>query len=179
MTQPFVGEIRLFAFPRIPVGWFACDGSLKPISEYNVLFALIGTTFGGDGQTTFAVPDLRGRVPLHQGTGLGLTSRVMGQIFGTETVTLIGNQLPQHTHSYNAAPAIAAANVPTNAELGALSSDTMYTNTVAGLRTEQMAAQSVANAGGTGGGASPHDNTMPTLTASFCIAWEGIYPSQG
>ena len=176
-STPYVGEIRLFAFQRVPVGWLACDGSLQSIANYNVLFVLLGTTYGGDGQTTFALPDLRGRVPVHQGTGYGLSTRVMGQIFGTETVTLNTSQMPTHTHLYNASTTAASANVPTNAELGALTSDTMYT-TVAGPRSVQLSAQSVANAGGANGAALPHDNTMPTLTVSYCIAYAGLYPSQ-
>ncbi|GAB2573526.1 phage tail protein [Dyella jejuensis] len=173
MSTPYVGEIRLFGFPRIPTGWFLCDGSLKSIAQYQVLFQLLGTTYGGDGQTTFGVPDLRGRIPLHQGTGTGLTPRVMGQLFGTESVTLTASQMPTHTHAYNATTAAASANTPANGQLGALSSDTMYT-TAPGIRTEQMSSQSVT----TVGGALPHDNTMPTLTVSFCIAYEGVYPSQ-
>jgi microcystin-dependent protein len=175
---PFVGEIRLFSFTRVPVGWLACDGSLQSIDNYNVLYALIGTTYGGDGQRTFALPDLRGRVPLHQGTGQGLTPRVIGQIFGVESVTLLGNNLPAHTHAFNAATNNASANVPTNGELGALTSDTMYT-TVPGPYTNQMSPQAVTYTGGTGGGTQPHDNTMPTLTITYGIAWAGIYPTQG
>lgn len=178
MSEFYVGEIRLFAFPRVPTGWFACDGSLKPISAYEVLYTLIGTTYGGDGVNTFAVPDLRGRLPVHQGTGLGLSTRVMGQVFGTEAVTLISNNMPVHTHAYNAAPANAAVNVPTSAELGSLTGDTMYT-TGPGTHNELLSPQAVTVTGGSGGGAAPHDNTMPTLTAAYCIAWSGIFPSQG
>lgn len=101
MTTPYVGEIRLFAFPRIPTGWFACDGSLKPIANNEVLFTLLGTTYGGDGVNTFAVPDLRGQVPLHMGTGPGLTNRPIGQRSGSESVTLLATQLPSHTHPFN------------------------------------------------------------------------------
>ncbi|GLQ50834.1 phage tail protein [Dyella flava] len=176
-STPYVGEIRLFAFQRIPVGWLACDGSLQSINNYQPLYVLLGTTYGGDGQTTFGLPDLRGRVPVHQGTGTGLSPRVMGQVFGTETVTLNSTQMPTHMHLYNASTAAASANLPTNAELGALTNDTMYT-TVPGPRAVQLSTQSVAPAGGTGGGVLPHDNTMPTLTLSYCIAFAGIYPSQ-
>jgi microcystin-dependent protein len=174
---PFVGEIRLFSFQRLPVGWLACDGSLQTIDNYQVLYALIGTTYGGDGQRTFALPDLRGRVPLHQGTGQGLSLRVIGQQIGVETVTLVSNNLPVHTHAFNAATANASANVPTNGELGALTSDTMYT-TVPGPHTEQMSPQAVTSTGGSGGGTLPHDNTMPTLTVTYGIAFAGLYPSQ-
>ncbi|MEG1117467.1 MAG: tail fiber protein, partial [Janthinobacterium sp.] len=112
MSTPYVGEIRLFSFPRIPTGWFACDGSLKPISEYEVLYILLGTTYGGDGVNTFGVPDLRGQVPLHQGTGPGLTPRVMGQKGGSETVTLLQTQLPAHTHVVSALSSLATVNTP-------------------------------------------------------------------
>jgi microcystin-dependent protein len=175
---PFVGEIRLFAFPRAPTGWFACDGRLLSIDAYQVLFALLGTTYGGNGQTTFALPDLRGRLPVDQGSGLGLSTRVIGQILGSEEVTLSSNNLPAHTHDYHASTTNASANVPTGGELAALTTDTMYT-TVPGPYTEQMSPQAVTNTGGNGGfGALPHDNSMPTLTVSYCIAYEGIYPSQ-
>ena len=101
MSTPYIGEIRMFSFGTrgAPNGWQACDGSLLPISQYDALFALIGTTYGGDGQTTFGVPDLRGRVPMHQGTGPGLSTYVIGQKAGTETVTVLATQMPAHTHS--------------------------------------------------------------------------------
>ncbi|WP_035820813.1 phage tail protein [Janthinobacterium sp. NFX145] len=176
MTTPYVGEIRLFSFPRIPSGWFACDGSLKPISEYEVLYVLLGTTYGGDGVTTFAVPDLRGQVPVHMGTGPGLSNRVIGQRSGSESVTLLPTQLPLHTHPFNVNSTLATANVPaTNLMLTAPSNnDKMYTSDLTGLTAYALAP---AATGATGGNL-PHENTMPTLTASFCIAWAGIFPSQ-
>ncbi|MDE2308219.1 MAG: phage tail protein [Xanthomonadaceae bacterium] len=176
MTTPYVGEIRLFAFPRIPSGWTACDGSLLPIAQYEVLYALLGTTYGGDGISTFAVPDLRGQLPLHMGTGPGLSPRVLGQAGGSENVSLATANLPPHTHAWAATSAAANANVPSAAvELGTVSGDTMYTTDVAGLQNFALNAGSISNTGGS----QPHENTMPTLTASFCIAWDGIYPSQG
>src|ERR1700754_4966181 len=98
MSDPFVGEIRMFGFSRTPIGWFACDGSLRSIAQYEVLYTLLGTTYGGDGVNTFALPNLSGRAPVHQGTGPNLTTRIMGQIGGSETVSLTLNQLPAHTH---------------------------------------------------------------------------------
>jgi microcystin-dependent protein len=176
MTTPYVGEIRLFAFPRIPTGWFACDGSLQSIAEYEVLYTLLGTTFGGDGVNTFGLPDMRGQVPLHMGTGNGLTPRVLGQGGGSENVTLLGNNLPQHTHPVAATSAAASTNTPSaTMELGALSSDVMYASDLTGAHGVTLASTSVSATGGNG----PHENTMPTLTASFCIAWAGIFPSQG
>ena len=102
MTTPYVGEIRLFGFSRVPTGWFACDGSLQSIAEYQTLYTLLGTTYGGDGISTFAVPDLRGAVPVHQGTGPGLSPRPLGLFGGTESVTLSTDQIPAHQHTPNA-----------------------------------------------------------------------------
>ena len=176
MTTPFVGEIRMFGFSRVPNGWFACDGGLYPISQYEVLFTLIGTTYGGDGQSTFAVPSLSGRVPIHQGTGSGLSNYVLGQVAGSENVTLLPQQMPQHNHSMTATTSSADGKaVNTTAELGAISNDTMYVTDITGATAYVTAPQSTQTVGGT----SPHDNTMPTLTVQFCIAWAGIYPSQG
>ncbi|GFZ88524.1 phage tail protein [Dyella caseinilytica] len=178
MATPYVGEIRLFTYAngRIPVGWLACDGSLQSINAYQTLFMLIGTTYGGDGQTGFCMPDLRGRIPLHQGQGQGLSVRVRGQTGGFETVTLTTPNLPQHTHSYWATTAAASKNVPSNTlELASLNNDEMYTTVVTpSLPALVLAPQSV----GVTGGSLPHDNTMPTLPLTFCIAYAGIYPPQ-
>jgi microcystin-dependent protein len=176
MSTPYVGEIRLFGFSRIPVGWLACDGSQQSISQYDVLYTLLGTTFGGDGVNTFCVPDLRGRIPLHQGTGQGLTTRVMGELDGTETVTLINSQLPAHTHTASVTNNSAGTTTPGPTVVpGALTTtDTMYATDLTGATTFTLATNAVS----TQGGSSPHDNTMPTLTASYCIAYAGIFPSQ-
>ncbi|WP_296224149.1 phage tail protein [Ralstonia sp. UBA689] len=176
MSAPYVGEIRLFAFPRIPVGWLPCDGSTVPISSYEVLYSLLGTTYGGNGTSNFAVPDLRGQLPLHQGTGIGLTPRPLGSLGGTETVTLTAAQMPQHTHTVNATANAANTNAPGSGVVpGSLgSTDTMYASTLTGATSFAMASNAVSSAGGN----LPHDNTMPTLTVSYCIAYEGIFPSQ-
>lgn len=176
MSTPYVGEIRLFSFPRIPSGWFACDGSLKPIANNEVLYTLLGTTYGGDGVNTFGVPDLRGQVPLHQGTGPGLTPRVLGQKSGSETVTLLQTQLPAHTHVVSVLGSLATVNTPAvNTQLAApVNNDKMYTSSLAGLTTYALAPAATGSIGSN----LPHENTMPTLTASFCIAWAGIFPSQ-
>lgn len=173
MTTPFVGEIRLFGFSRLPNGWLPCDGSLQSISEYETLFALIGTTYGGDGQNTFAVPDLRGQLPLHNGSGPGLTPRVIGEFGGVENVTLLPGQLPAHTHTLSATTLTATAMTP-GSELGAISGDTMYVTDLTGATAATMASASITTAGNT----QPHDNLMPTLTVQYCVAWAGIYPSQ-
>lgn len=174
MSTPFLGEIRLFPYTFAPVNWHLCDGSLLSIAEYDALYTLLGTTYGGDGVTTFALPDLRGRVPVHQGIGNGLTPRTMGELGGTEQVAVTTPQLPAHTHTFSATTTIASINAPgPTAEFGGLSTDAMYTGTVAGS-TISTAAATISPAGGS----QPHDNTMPTLAASFCIALFGIYPSQ-
>jgi microcystin-dependent protein len=176
MSQPYVGEVRLFPYNFAPNGWFDCDGRLLPISEYEVLYTLLGTTYGGDGVNTFGLPNLCGRVPIHQGTGLGLGTYVIGQMSGTESVTLISSQMPAHTHAFYAADSAASGTAPAaNLQLGSVSGDTLYTNSIAGIAGGLLAPAAV----GTAGGNQPHDNTMPSLVARFCIAWAGVFPSQG
>lgn len=175
MSQPFLGEIRMFAFGRTPQGWQACDGSLLPIAQFDALFALIGTIYGGDGQTTFAVPDLRGRIPVHQGQGPGLSNYVIGQRAGTETVTLLPAQMPAHVHALQSTTAAATATSPGNTLLpGAVSGDTFYVSDITGATAGALSAQAASPVGGS----QPHDNTMPTLTVQFCIATQGIFPSR-
>ncbi len=175
MSTPYIGEIRMFGFGRTPIGWQACDGSLLPISQYETLFVLIGTTYGGDGQSTFAVPDLRGRLPIHQGQGPGLSSYVIGQMAGTENVTLLTTQMPTHTHTMVATTGTATALTPGSALLpGSVSGDIFYATDVTGATPAPMSAQSTTIAGGS----QPHENTMPTLTVQYCIATEGIFPQQ-
>lgn len=175
MSTPYVGEIRLFGFSRVPVGWLPCNNSLQPISEYETLFILIGTTYGGDGQTTFATPNLSGRVPMHQGSGPGLSRYVIGQSGGSENVTLLPTQMPMHTHPYLATTSAASTkSVGPSVELAAIAGDTMYVTDTSGataIRTSQAATQPT-------GSTIMHDNTMPTLTVQYCIAWAGIFPSQ-
>lgn len=173
--EPYIGEIRLLPYSFAPLYWQDCDGSLLSISGNEVLYTVIGTTFGGDGVNTFAVPDLRGRLPVHRGTGLGLSTYVLGQMAGTEAVTLLTANLPQHNHVALATNALANTGTPsTTVELGAISGDTMYTGDISGL-TPHPAATSMI---GVAGGNQPHDNTMPTLTVRFCIALQGLFPSQ-
>lgn len=177
MSTPYIGEIRMFGFGTrgAPNNWQACDGSLLPISEYDALFALIGTTYGGDGQTTFGVPDLRGRVPIHQGTGPGLSTYVIGQKAGAETVTLTANQMPAHTHPAAATTAAASSATPSDTRLPAsVSGDVFYVSDLTGAASSQMSSQTTTVAGGS----QAHDNTMPTLTVQYCIAAFGIFPSQ-
>lgn len=176
MSAPYIGEIRLFSFPRIPTGWFACDGSLKPIAEYEVLYALLGTTFGGNGINTFGVPDLRGRVPVDMGRGTGLTPRIIGESSGSENVTLLTLNLPSHSHTFSATTSPATTNaLSSSVEVGTVSGDVMYATDLTGAHAYPMLPTAI----GATGGNQPHDNMMPTLTGSFCIAWAGIYPPQG
>jgi microcystin-dependent protein len=176
MSTPYIGEIRMFGFGRVPTGWQACDGTLLSISEYDTLYSLLGTTFGGDGQSTFGVPDLRGRLPIHQGTGPGLSNYVMGQLAGTESVTLNQQQIPAHTHPMITTSAAATVLTPGNTLLpGAVSGDTLYCTDLTGAVAATMSPQSTTPSGNS----QPHDNTMPTLTVQFCISLFGIYPSQG
>lgn len=175
MSQPYVGEIRMFAGTFAPVGWAFCDGQLMPIAENDVLFNLIGTTYGGDGQTTFALPDLRGRVPVHQGNGFQ-----MGQMGGVEAVTLGNIHMPSHTHLLNASnavppPAVAAVNV-TN-------TPTTYVPASPAPKPKLYAAAAslVPMAPGTvqlAGGGQAHNNLAPYQALNFIISLFGIFPSQ-
>jgi microcystin-dependent protein len=176
MTMPYVGEIRLFGFSRTPTSWVPCDGRLLSIAQYTPLYALLGTTFGGDGVNTFGVPDLRGRIPLHQGTGQGLSPRIMGEISGSEQVTLLSANMPTHTHPVFATTNAGSTGTPGPTVMpGTLSgTDTMYATDLTGASTFTMAANAVSPQGSS----TPHDNTMPTLTVSFCIATQGLYPSR-
>lgn len=171
--EPFLGMIALFGFDFAPKGWAFCDGRLLSIAQNNALFALIGTTYGGDGVTTFALPDLRGRVPLGFGQGPGLTNRVMGEVAGEEHVTLLSTEMPMHTHlmmAYNDAGNVSS---PQGALL-ASSGGTDPEYRTSGALTA-MAPQAI----GTSGGNQPHDNMPPYLGMNYCIALQGIFPSRG
>lgn len=169
MSNQYVGEIRMFGGNYAPVGWAFCNGQLLSISENDALFALIGTTYGGDGVTTFALPDLRGRVPVGQGV-LGGTNFVLGQRAGTENVTLTTSQLPMHTHTVNANQGAGTTGNPSNA-FWAQSTLNQYATADPNAAMSPQAIQSA-------GGSQPHENMMPTLTLSYIIALYGIYPSQ-
>ncbi|WP_372392491.1 phage tail protein [Xanthomonas sp. NCPPB 3582] len=174
MGTPFIGEIRMFGFGRTPQGWQACDGTLLQISEYEPLYLLLGTTYGGNGTSTFGVPDLRGRLPIHQGQGTGLSNYVLGQRAGTETVTLIDLQMPAHTHTAQATTAAATATAPAGLVPGAVDGGLFYATNLTGATQVTMSAQSTSFAGGS----QPHSNVMPTLTVQYCIATTGIFPQQ-
>lgn len=180
MATPFIGEIKMFAGTFAPRGYFFCNGSLLSIAQYTALFALLGTTYGGNGQTTFALPDLRGRVPLHQGTGAGLSNRVIGEASGTETVTLLSTQIPAHNHALAATTnqgnaAAPSASVVLARPVDSLATPVLYT--VPGTQTINQQAMA-STAIGIAGSSQPHSNMMPTQAVNFIIAVEGIFPSR-
>lgn len=170
MTQPYVGEIRMFAGNFAPAGWMACEGQLLPISENETLFNLIGTTYGGDGQNTFALPDLRSRIPIHTGSLAGSTFQI-GQSGGVETVTLTTQQIPVHTHPMQASTAPGTQNSPADSVPAASPSVTLYT---ADVTDSNMAGAAVSNVGGS----QPHNNIQPFLCLTFIISLFGVFPSQ-
>ena len=179
MADPFVAEIRIFGFNFAPTGWALCNGQLLPISQNTALFSLLGTTYGGDGKSTFALPNLTGSVPIHAGQGQGLSEYFLGQQGGVETVTLLQTEIPVHTHFFFANNNDATSNDPKDAlpAVGAWAVGAsggivpMYTappqNTAMGF-----------NAIGPAGGSLPHNNIMPYLVLNFCIAMQGVFPQR-
>ncbi len=170
MADPYVGEIRLFAGNFAPNGWALCNGQVIAIADNDTLFTLLGTTYGGDGQTTFALPDLRGRAPLHQGAGPGLTPRALGQSGGSEQVTLGVPEMPAHSHAQNATSAAAQ---PAAGPSGSVLAATAVNVYGSGTPTTAMAAGAIAAVGG----GEPHDNMAPYVALNYIIALFGIYPT--
>jgi microcystin-dependent protein len=168
--NPYLGEIRIFAFNFAPRGWAACNGQLLAISSNPALFALIGTYYGGNGTTTFALPNLQSRIPIHQGQGQGLSPYNIGEQGGTENVTLTTQQMPQHNHMVNTNNGLGGTTRPANALLAATSSDKPYTTSASDGSTLNPSAISFA------GNNQPHDNIQPYLVLNFCIATQGIFP---
>ena len=170
MSQPYVGEVRMFAGNFPPVGWLFCDGQILPISENETLFQLIGTTYGGDGQETFAMPNLQSRIPVHQGTASSGTTYQIAESAGAESVTLTTNQIPSHTHPFVVSGDSGSQSNPGGAEVAA---------GVSVYRAAQppnvpMNAQAITSTGGS----QPHDNMQPFLCINFIISLFGIFPSQ-
>jgi microcystin-dependent protein len=168
MSNPFIAEIRIFAGNFAPRGWAFCNGQILPISQNTALFSLLGTTYGGDGRTNFALPNLQGRFPMHPGQGPGLSLRSLGEINGSEAVTLTINELPAHAHALNAA-ADATSVVPTGLLPGTPASAKIYGGT---SNPTTLAGAAV----GASGGSQPHNNMQPYLTLNFIIALQGVFP---
>ncbi len=169
MSTPFIGQISMFGFNFAPRFWARCDGQQLSIAQNSALFSLLGTTYGGNGQTTFALPDLRGRVPLHWGQGPGLSPYAQGQQGGSPSVTLLTTQLPAHNHTVSGSTNAPTQGALTNAAW-ATAANIPYADTATGV----MAAGALANAGGS----QSHNNMAPSLVVSYCIALSGIFPSR-
>lgn len=165
MAQPYVGEIRMFGGNFAPAGWMFCEGQLLPISENETLFQLIGTTYGGDGQNTFALPDLRGRIPIHQGNGF-----ILAETGGVEEVTLTINQIPAHSHAFLATTDQGNTKSPANAVMATATQGEVY---IISTPTGTLAPGSISSIGGS----QPHNNFQPYLCVDFIISLFGIFPS--
>lgn len=176
MSNPFVAEIRIFPFNFAPKGWAFCDGQLLPISQNTALFSLLGTTYGGDGKSTFALPNLQGSAPMHPGQGAGLSLHDLGEVGGVESVTLLVSEIPLHQHGVGRAANVAGDSVvPTNsvwAQSGAgRGAAALY---IAGPPTGKVNQNSLMPSGGS----LPHNNMQPYLTLNFCIALQGVFPAR-
>ena len=165
MAEPFLSEIRIFSFNFPPKGWAFCNGQLLPINQNQALFALLGTTYGGNGQTTFALPNLQGQVPIHSGNG-----HTLGERAGSSSTTLTISQMPTHTHVLNASSETGSLATPLNNFWGS-NSERPYSANVSNVAA--MSSSGISNAGGS----QPHSNMMPSLVLNFCIALIGIFPS--
>lgn len=167
MSDPFVAEIRMFGFNFAPTGWAQCAGQILPISQNTALFSLLGTTYGGNGQSTFALPNMEGNTPIHPGQGQGLSQYDLGQQGGSSSITLLTSEIPLHSHSFEASEEIVNENNVANNFYGA--GETRY---VAPANLTNMAFESLSLAGG----GLPHNNMMNYLVVNFCIALQGIFP---
>jgi microcystin-dependent protein len=175
MADPFVAEIRIFPFNFVPKGWAWCDGQLMPLSQNTALFSLLGTTYGGNGKSNFALPDLDGRAAMHPGQGPGLSLHDEGETGGSETVTLLESEIPSHTHAMRA-----SAGFPGNAQ--APSASEALAQSAGGVAYKPPPATMTTMAPealGPAGGDQPHNNLMPYLTFYFCIALQGVFPPRG
>ena len=176
MSDPFVAEIRMFGFDFAPTGWAQCNGQLLPISQNTALFSLLGTTYGGDGKSTFALPDLQANAAMMPGQGQGLSLRDLGEIGGSESVTLLQSEIPFHTHTmmgFTQVPGdLFGPTAQSNAVLARSNNGAVYNTNTAGA--VQMAPQALAPSGGS----LPHNNMQPYLALNFCIAMQGIFPAR-
>jgi microcystin-dependent protein len=171
MADPFVAEIRVFPFNFAPKGWAWCDGQLLPLSQNTALFSLLGTTYGGDGKSTFALPDLQGSAPMHPGQGPGLSLHDLGETGGSDTVTLLESEIPSHTHVPNSNAGSADLQAPSPLNSVAEADAPVYKQSPFGPLVP-LAPQALGPAGGD----QPHNNLMPYLTLFFCIALQGVFP---
>jgi len=174
MSDPFVAEIRIFGFNFAPKGWAFCAGQLLPISQNTALFSLLGTTYGGDGKSTFALPDLQGNAPMQPGQGQGLSLRDLGEMSGVENITLLVSEIPLHTHQLKCATDPADNNLATPDRVLANSQKEFGYQSVTNANLVNMAFQGLQPAGG----GLPHNNMQPYLTLNFCIALQGIFPAR-
>jgi microcystin-dependent protein len=173
MSDQFVAEIRIFPFNFAPKGWAFCDGQLLPISQNTALFSLLGTFYGGDGKSTFALPDLQGSAPMQQGQGQGLSQRVLGELGGEQFVTLLQSEMPVHTHTAQGATAVASVLTPVgNAWASGQKGFGSFYVPSAPATNVQMSPLGTSITGGS----QPHNNMMPFLTLNFCIALQGVFP---
>ena len=170
MADPFVAEIRIFPFNFPPKGWAWCNGQILPLSQNTALFSLLGTTYGGDGKSTFALPDLQGRAAMHPGQGPGLSRHDLGETGGSETVTLLESEIPAHSHALMSNAATANRTTPVGNSIARVSGATAYAPAAA--PTAQLAPEALAPAGGD----QPHNNLQPYLTFYFNIALQGVFP---
>ena len=174
MADPFVAEVRIFPFNFPPKGWAFCDGQLLPLSQNTALFSLLGTTYGGNGKSNFALPNLQGNAPMHPGQGPGLSLHDLGEQGGSETVTLLESEMPSHSHALMANTTTATKSLATGNSFSRGASMTPYL-APAGAPLVPMAFQAIAP----NGGSLPHNNMMPYLTLNFCIALQGVFPPRG
>jgi microcystin-dependent protein len=168
--DPFVAEIRIYPFNFAPKGWAFCDGQILPLSQNTALFSLLGTTYGGDGRSNFALPDLQSRAPMHPGQGPGLSLHDLGEASGTESVTLLESEIPSHSHGLTASNG--QSDMPVGSPSSGLARYPQAYQTNASTNLVAMAPEAIASAGGS----QPHNNLMPYLTLDFCIALQGVYP---
>jgi microcystin-dependent protein len=168
MSDPFVAEIRMVGFNFAPRGWATCDGQILPISQNTALFSLLGTTYGGNGSTTFALPNLQGRSPLQPGQGPGLSLYDLGETTGQSDVTLLQSEIPQHNHTFGALNAVGDTNNPSGSVPARVLGETPYVNAAPNTALAQSLVQA--------GSSLPHNNLMPYLVVYFCIALQGIFP---
>jgi microcystin-dependent protein len=172
MADPFVAEIRIFPFNFAPKGWAFCDGQLLAISQNTALFSLLGTTYGGDGKSNFALPNMQGNAPMHPGQGPGLSLHDLGETGGSETVTILESEMASHSHSVNADANPALLKLPANTNTLARSQNDNAYQSVVNQNIVQMNPSVIGPAGGD----QPHNNMQPYLTLNFCIALQGVYP---